>query len=155
MSWRSIVDAWVTELVSNVPELAPPTIVHRYAPWSVENLALQANERHLAIWPTSEPEVVVGYVASPPSDLATQTFAVLVWEDASAESTRAQDDDAANLAWLELHEAIRYRLYLLANLHLGDAEIMDTHYAGAGFDMGAGVRSMVLTFRVRVPIAYV
>lgn len=151
--WADVVDAWVEDLTANVDGLADVK-EHRYAPWSVENLGTVTNERHLAIWPHSEPDVVEGYAASPQMDLATERYSILVWEDASEDSSRRMDNEQANMDWLDLHEAIRDRLYELNNRSLGDPQIMDTRYQGVVFGVSGSQRVMELRFQVRVPRVY-
>jgi hypothetical protein len=155
MTWTEIVDAWVTELQNTVPGLAD-AVVHRYASWSVEALVAERGERHLAIWPEAEAESLEGLTtgAGGGSDLATQSYVVLAWEDASTEGGRLMDDDTANAAWLDLHEAIRARFLTSANLRLGSSAIMDTRYRAAAFDMVGLVRTMALRFTVRLPLTW-
>ncbi len=150
--FSAIVDAWVTELVANVSGLST-AIQHKYAPWSPEQLFAQAGERHLAVWPESEPEAVEGLTVTG-DDLATQLYVVLVWEEAAATDGRLQEDDTADLAWLTLAEAIRARFYLSANRALGSNQIMDTRYRGLSFGRPGDMRSMQLVFRVRIPHLY-
>lgn len=154
MTFKSICDAWMTELTTNVAGLTTAK-QHLYAPWSPEALYAEAGERHVAVWPQGDPEVVQGLVAGTlPAELATQSFAILCWEDAGADLVRRQDDDTANAAWLALYEAIRARLYVQANARLGDAQIMDTHYRGGVLDSSDTKRVLSLRFEVRVPIAF-
>lgn len=152
MTWTAIDDAWVTELTTNVAGLTS-AIVHKHASWSVEALTAERGERHLAIWPEDEAESLEGLTTGP-ADLATQNFVVLVWEDASTESGRLMDDDTANAAWLDLHEAIRARFLTTANIRLGSSAIMDTRYRGAAFDMVGLVRTMAMRFTVRLPLTW-
>jgi hypothetical protein len=148
------VDAWVEELTATVDGLADVK-EHRYAPWSVENLGAVTNERHLAVWPAGEPETTIPYLAgAPPADLATQKFIIAVWEDASAESTRRMDDDQANLDWLDLHEAIRDRLYDLDNQHLGWDQSANVRYQGVVFDVVGSLRVMVITFNTEAFLVF-
>lgn len=150
--FSSVCDAWLTELQTNVTGLDTTTIpsnrVHLYAPYSFESLSAERAERHLAIWPDGEPETVEGLL-SDGSDLGSQAYTILIWEDASAESARGFDDDTANLAWLTLFEAVRDRLYRSANLRLGSALIMDTKYQGGQFAAAGSNRVMRVSFRVR------
>lgn len=151
---QTICDAWMTELTTHVAGLADAK-QHLYAPWSPEALYAETGERHIAVWPQGDPELVQGLVAgSPPADLATQSFAILAWEDASVDSSRRQDDDTANAAWIALYEAIRARLYVQANARLGDAQIMDTHYRGGVLDAQDTKRVLSLRFEVRIPISF-
>jgi hypothetical protein len=152
VTWTAVVDAWATELTTNVTGLNS-AIVHKYASWSVEALVAERGERHLAVWPESEAEAVEGLTTAP-SDLATQSYVVLVWEDASTEGGRLQDDETADAAWLDLHEAIRARFLRTANVRLGSSAIMDTRYRGAAFDMVGLVRTIALRFTVRLPLSY-
>lgn len=149
-----IVDAWVEKLQTTVPELVDAK-THGYASWSLEALSALVNERHLAVWPQAEPEVVAGYLAgSPPADLSTQTFSILVWEDASEESVRRMDNEQANLDWLDLHEAIRDQLYDLNNQHLGDPLASNIRYKGAAFDVAGAMRVMQIQFTTEVVLSF-
>lgn len=152
MTWGAVVDAWVEELTDSIPAL-DGVIVHLYASWSLEELFASTGERHLAVWPASEAEVATG-MTTQPADVAVQAYAVLVWEAASAEGSRLKDNQEADLAWLELHEAIRARFYRTANLRLGDPNIVDTRYQGVVFDKVAGYRAMALRFNVRLGLPY-
>jgi hypothetical protein len=153
--FSSVVDAWVTELQTNVTgldsALIPALRVHRYAPWSPEQFDGERGERHLAVYPQTESEAVEPLLTDG-TKLAFQTYTILVWEDASDEVTRGYDDDTANLAWLTLYEAIRARLFELDNIALGSSEIMDTAYAGGEFGVSGPYRYMFLNVRVRVPL---
>jgi hypothetical protein len=152
--WSDVVDAWVTDLQTNVTGLDTTTVpssrVHKYASWSAEELFALSGERHLAVWPAAEPDVTEGLLTDG-SLLATQTYIILVWEDASTTQGRLQDDDTANAAWLTLHEAIRARLLVRANSQKGSSTIMDTRYRGAEFPASGDKRVMALRFEVRVP----
>jgi hypothetical protein len=152
LSWVEVCDAWIDELMLQVPALQE-AIPHRYAPWSTEALFAAPGERHLAVWPEGEAETATPFTTSP-ADLMEQSYAVLVWEDASTETQRRFDDESANADWLKIHEAIRARFHRMDNVRLGDANIMDTRYVGASFDLIGGRRVLAIRFRVRLPITY-
>lgn len=156
--FSDVCDAWLTDLQSNVTGLDTTTIpsdrTHLYAPWSMESMAALASERHLAIWPEGEPDVVSGYVAgSPPSDLAEQSYVITVWEDASAESSRRFDDDTANKAWLTLYEAIRARLYVSTNQDKGQTNSL-TNYKGGTMAMESMTRMLAIRFTKRSVLSF-
>lgn len=149
--YADVCEAWADDLTAHVAELSTATL-HLYAPWSVENLVAGAGERHLAIWPegeaeTAEPMLVDG------SQLATQSYVIVVWEDAAAETARRFDDDAANKAWLDLAEAIRARLKRQGAFQLGSADVMHTAYVGTTFPAAGALRVLIVGMRVRLPLA--
>jgi hypothetical protein len=149
----AICDAWITELQANVTGLDTTTVpsanVHRYAPWSVEAMAANAGERHLAIWPQGEAETIQhATVGQFPGDWITANFLITVWEEAGLESSRLKDDATANAAWLTLHEGIRARLFVQANTNLGVTGGY-TEYHGVSFEMVGEIRVMVVRFSAR------
>lgn len=152
MTFKTVVDAWAFDLQTNVTGLdattIPPAQVHLYTPWAVEALLASAGERHLAIWPEGEPEVVNAAIAGTnPADLAEASYIITVWEDASSDSARSIDDETAAQTWLTLYEAIRDRLYLMTNIQLGSVDA--TRYAGGALDFRAGCRILQIRFRTR------
>lgn len=115
-SWRSGCDAIIALLQAEVPDLAG-AVVHRYAAWSVEELAADG-KRHLACWPISE-------AASPLSQGAhelAQTYRVLVWEDATRPAARRVDDEARAAGLLDLADSVRNVLYHDAHQHIDGSE---------------------------------
>lgn len=153
MTFAGVCDAWLSELQANVTGLDTTTIPadqrHLYTPWAVELGLSTVGERHLAIWPEGEPEVVnPATIGSLSNDLAEQSYLIMVWENASTDSSRLNDDEAAAQTWLTLFEAIRARLYVSANRQLGSVDA--TAYAGGAFDFRAGQRIMQLRFKTRV-----
>lgn len=145
MTAKDIIDAWMDELVETVPELAD-ALPHKYASWSLEKLYAEAGERHIAIWFASDAAATAsaGLVVVP-SSTVVQTYAVVVWE-AVADPERLMDDDAANLAWLRLEEAIRARFMVKANIRLGDASMRQTLYAGSSVPAHSTLRVMEVRF---------
>lgn len=153
MSFASVCEAWATELVTHIDALADAK-VHLYAPWSVENLYAAKGERHLAIWPEADPVSTNPFATgSLPSDLEERRFVIAVWELAAQDVARRMDDDAANLAWLDLAEDIQGRLQVQANTSLGGSG-MQTRFDGVTWDVIALYRSMVVRFHVRFPRSY-
>ena len=152
LAFEDIVDAWVTDLTGNITGLHD-AVTHSYAPWSGELMYAERGERHLAVFPTAEPEVVEGLLTDG-SMLAAQTYTILVWEDTGGDQERLVEDPTADVAWLELYRAIRDRLFLRSNIRLGSTEIMDTRYNGGSFDRSGHLRAMELRFVVRVPLTY-
>lgn len=144
-----ITDYIVADLIDNVPELTD-AIVHKYAPWSAESMSSMAGERHLAVWPAGASETTA-WLTSTAHEL-TQNYLVACWEDSSATGTRRMDDDTANLAWLDLENAVRARFYKTANEFAGGTltvEIMT--YEGVVFGADATrVRSFVVAVEARV-----
>lgn len=148
--FAEVCDAWVDDLTAHVSALSG-SIVHRYAPWSMENLVTEQGERHLAVWPEVDAESTEP-LTTDGSRLSTQTYSIIVWEDAAAESARRFDDDDANRAWLDLAEAIRARLMRQGGIQLGATEIMATDYLGLAFPAAGALRVMNFGVRVRVPL---
>lgn len=151
MSWTQVCDAWIDELVESVPGLEPPVIAHRYAPWSLEQLAASGTARHFAVWPMVDAEGSEGFVSTPSARLS-QTFEVLVWEGVP-DAARLMDDDKADAAWLALQEAIRARFEHAANLvgptAIGqDGTIEQERYVGGSFPAHSHLRVMELRFAV-------
>lgn len=160
MSFVSVTDAWMTELTTNVTGLQVATVPlenrHPYASWSLELLATQAKGRHVAVFPNADAEGAEGWVTAP-TDLDTARYTVLVWEDASGDAARLQDDDTANAAWLALYEAIKARFRVQANTSgataLGGAGIA-VRYRGGTFDMRSSVRVIAIYFETMVAGVY-
>ena len=147
--FSGVVDAWATDLTTNVTGLST-AVVHKYAPWSPEVLYAERGERHLAIWPSAEPEVTEPLLVDG-SVLAEQTYTVLVWEDTAGDAERLVENATDDATWLTLYEGIRARFFLTANNQLGSATIMATRYAGGSFSSSGHLRVMELSFRVAVP----
>lgn len=152
LAFEDVVDDWVTELTTNVSGLSS-AVTHRYAPWSPELLYTESGERHLAVFPTGEPEVVEGATVMG-DDLAAQTYTILVWEDTGGDAERMVEDPTDDEAWLALFRAIRDRFYLAANNQVGSSSIMATRYAGGTFERSGAVRAMEVRFVVRVHHTY-
>jgi hypothetical protein len=139
----------MADLIANTALSAVPVKNrHVYAEWSAELLQAFTDERHVAVYPNGDPEVVHGAtVGSLPSDDVLSSYTIVVWEEAASEATRLYDDDVANAAWLALYEAIRARLYVQANVSLGQTNSY-TRYQGGAFGMKGAVRWMELRFTV-------
>lgn len=150
MTWRAVVDAWVADITGNVDGMAD-VVVHPYAPWSLELLYVERNERHLAVWPEPDAEATTPFTTDG-GQMTEQDYVVVVWEDAGPESSRLIDDDAANGDWLDLAEAIRARFFVAANVRIGDPLIMRTRYMSGTFPAVANLRVMELRFRVQRPL---
>ncbi len=148
MTWRTICDAWIADITTNVPTMAD-VVVHRYAPWSLENLYAEVGERHLAVWPEIEAETMEPFDTSG-GQMVVQDFIAAVWEHVP-DLERAQDDEEADGRWLDLHEAIRARFFVAANVRLGDPLIMRTRPVGGSFPVIGQRRVMEVRFRVQKP----
>lgn len=160
--WETMCAAVATELQANVTGLdtttVPATRLHQLSPWDPEKLVAAAGERHLAVWPAGEPEVLEA-LATGAHELH-QSYVVLVWEDASQTLERQQADDTADAAFLSLHNAVRGRFYLYANERLGGAaiaalgigvQVARVWYAGATFsDVAETVRWFAVRLDVRM-----
>lgn len=150
LAFEDVIDAWVSELTSNVSGLST-AITHKYAPWSTEFLYAERGERHLAVWPNGEPEVVDNLLVDG-STLAEQSYTIAVWEDTGGDAERFVENPTADKAWLALYRGIRDRLYVTANNQLGSSEIMATRYRGGAFDRSGHLRAMEIRFAVAVPL---
>jgi hypothetical protein len=154
----TITDAWMTELTTNVVGLQVATVpvenTHKYASWSVEKLATMANGRHVAVYPNADAETAAPLtVGGNPGDYDTQRYTVLVWEDASIDAARLQDDDTKNAAWLALYEAIKARFRVQANTALGEAGAY-TRYVAGSFDLSGMARVITISFTVQLGRSY-
>lgn len=142
-------DAVITDLQTNIAALTSAT-VHRYAPWNPEELAASAGERHLAVWPMAEAET-----AEPIGNWlheVVQQYAVLVWEDASVDASRLRASEADYASFLDVHQSVRARFYVLANESIGGAEYVQ--YVGTRLaDVPGPVRWFVCQIEARFPKA--
>lgn len=160
MSFASVCVAWMADLTTNVVGLQAATVPvenqHLYASWSVEMLATMANGRHVAVYPNADVETPIALVTEP-ADMDTTRYTVLVWEDASSDVARMQDDDTENAAWLSLYEAVKARFRVKANAagaaSLGGAGNV-CRYVGGSFDLKGMVRLINIQFEVRTPGSY-
>jgi len=148
--WSDVVDAWVTDLTTNVSGLST-AITHKYAPWSPELFYTEADETHIAVWPDLEAETADALLVDG-SRMAEQTYAIAVWEDAMDTQGRLQEDATADAAWLTLAEGIRTRLMRAASFQLGSSSVMSTDYIGTQFDRSGSLRVLRIAFRCRVPL---
>lgn len=133
--WSDIVDAIVDDLTANVAGLADVE-VHRYAPWSPENLQADG-ARHLSVFPLAEGEVaeVVAIGSASGSRRLTKTLAILIWEDSVTQAERQVADEDADRAWLQLHNDVRERFFRESALIMGGVNRLE--YAGAVFGENA------------------
>jgi len=159
MSFVAVCDGWLAELQSGATSglgavtgldttTVPANKTHLYSPVSVERVVADSGERHLAIWPEADPQVVHG-ATTDGSDEITTSYQVMVWQDAAEEMTRSFDDPAVEITWLALYEAIQARLYIRANLAIGEAG-SDVRYEGGVPDARqGGNRIMAVRFSKR------
>lgn len=144
-------DAVISDLQGAVSALsAANATTHRYVPYNPEELQVSAGERHLAVWPMGEAEV-----ADPLANWTLElvaAYAVLVWEDASEESSRGVLDEDATKTFLQLHQDVRARFLLQANESIGGSEL--TRYVGTRFPEALGsVRWFLVQLAVYTPKA--
>jgi hypothetical protein len=138
------VDGIVADLTANVSGLGTAEL-HRYAPWDPEELFAQSGETHLAVWPLADAES--GEPLTSDAHKLIQLYAITVWQDASDSQSRRIHDETATLAFLDIWEATRNRLYKVANEFMGGSEL--SWYQGTTFDPGSGLtRWFAITCRV-------
>ena len=142
---NDVCEAWLLEL-QDVSGLEDAT-THKLASWSSAAMADTTPGRHLAVWPEAEP-FVVGRATTDGGDQITTNYVIAVWEGATAEATRVFDDDGANEDWVALYEAVQDRLYLRANLAIGDTG-SDIHYEGGAFSITGDRREFAIRFSKR------
>lgn len=153
MTLQTVCSGWMTDLCNGNVTGLTDAIQHLYTPWSVEDGYASSGERHIAIWPEAEAESATPLTAgSPPSYLATQSFVIRVWEDASVDSSRLQDDETAASAWLTLAQAIRDRLMVWANIQTGS--VNTTQYGHTTFDFRAEARIFEIRFLTTTTLTY-
>ena len=148
---KAVCDALWLDIQTSVAALTDAH-EHLYAAWSYEKLFAQAGERHISVH-------ILTDTSSPLSTDAhelTQTYEVLCWEDASDDGSRRMDDVDANLAWLELFEAVRARLYIEGNQTLGGTSGVELcWYKGAQFAGSASLRVFSVQVEVKTVAAFV
>jgi hypothetical protein len=146
--FQTTVDAIIADLQANVAAIGtiPAANVHRYGPWDPqEDMASAGDGNHLAVWPSVEgAESATPLTTGPGSDLLEQRYAVSYWEHIGTEGGAGVRDETASAALLTLHNAVRARFYVVANLTLGGAHL--TRYLGSTFPARAtGTRWFTLT----------
>jgi hypothetical protein len=146
--FQTTIDAIITDLRANVAAIGaiPTGNIHRYEPWDPQDLlASPGDGNHLAVWPAVEgAEGARPLTTGPGSDEIEQRFAVSYWEYIGVEGGAGVRDEAATAALLTLHNAVRARFYIIANIQLGGAHM--TRYLGTSFPQRAsGVRWFTLT----------
>ena len=146
MTMQSVCDAWLTKLLT-VSGLST-AITHLYAPYSLEAVQASAGERHLAIWPEGEPDVATAFLAgSPPSDKIKTSYVILVWEDASAETSRTIRRRRREHRMAHPVRSHRAELYDLDNISLGQTNTI-TRYVGGNLDRQGTNRYLAVRFTV-------
>jgi len=146
VTFQSVCDAWMTELTVHIPGLSDAT-QHLYESWSSAAVADSTPGRHIAVWPEGDPESRRQFTTDG-ADEVTASYQVMVWEGATAATTRVAEDIDAAAAWLALYEEVKGRFYLKANLGLGDTG-SDVHYEGGKFDQKADKRVFAIRFTKR------
>lgn len=137
---QDIVDAVVADLTGNVDALREAS-VHRYAPWNPEELFANVGDRHLAVWPVADQVEQRNVLTSDAHEL-NQVYVILIWENASDAQSRRVADEAADLAFIEMWEAVRDRFYEESNQWLGGTE--RTWYTGSRWADASGTNRWVL-----------
>jgi hypothetical protein len=146
--FQTTCDAIIADLQANVAVIGaiPAANVHRYEPWDPQDMmASPGDGGHLAVWPAIEgSETTRPLTTGPGSDELEQRYAVSYWENIGTEGGVSVRDEAATMALLTLHNAVRARFYVVANIQLGGAHM--TRYLGTTFPARAtGVRWFTLT----------
>lgn len=145
--FETFCDALATDLTGNVTGLTTlaAEVIHKLDPWAPEQLRPDG-QRHLAVWPAGERAGPAERAAAEGMELyeLTKTYLVLVWEDASLESSRGTTDYPAAQAWMQLHNDIRAR-FRGVNRGMGGNRLVE--YQGVAFGAAAGglVRWMLIT----------
>lgn len=151
MTFKEVCDYWVADLTANVGGLAPPTITHRYAPWSPELLySERSGERHLAVYPELDAETAVGLTVIG-DRLGTQTYALLVWENATDSQGRLVENVDRDAAWLLLAEQVKDRVMDRDGVGSGTTTVMSTQYAGTTFQRTGEHRVFTVEIVCAVP----
>lgn len=155
MSWEGICQGWADDLVREVP-LPASSRIHLYAPWSPELFHAAVGETHVAVFPLGDGMESVAPLATGmlPTDLITTLFEADVWVGAAAEDSRLVEDQAADLAWLQLAQDVRARFYVQANGRIGEPHAMDTRYRGSRVGTINGCRFLSVSFAVRWSLAF-
>ena len=153
MSFREVCERWAHDLSSNVAELTDAKI-HLYASWSVETLTAELGEINLAVWPEPSPQKIEPLATgSPPSDMVTTIYVVLIWKNAELDTSRFTDDQDAAGAWLDLAEQVLGRLRVFANTSMGSPSGL-TKVAGISWDLSGGMWTLSAAFTVRAPVSF-
>ena len=146
--FQTTCDAIIADLRANVAAIGaiPAANIHRYEPWDPQDMqASPGDGNHLAVWPAIEgTEAARPLTTGPGSDLLEQRFAVSYWEHIGTEGGAGVRDEVASAALFTLHNAVRARFYIVANIQIGGA--FDTRYLGSTLPSKAtGVRFFTLT----------
>lgn len=152
--FSDVCDAWMTNLITLSGLTAVPAERrHKYTPWSVESTAAAVGERHIAIWPTGDPEVAEPLTADG-SLLGAQAYTVLIWENIGSDTARRVDDETAAASWLTLYETVRTSMLTRTNWQLGSSTIMPhCPYVGGSLDRVGDSRVMSLNMKLVVPLS--
>jgi hypothetical protein len=120
--FQTFCDAVMTELVTNVTTLSTLGTAlqqHKLAPWDPEALAADLGKPHLAVWPIGEePELATPFTADGGAQIE-QRYRVLYWEHIGEEGAQGIQNPVRSAALLTLHNAVRARFFLKANVRLG------------------------------------
>lgn len=146
--YSTVCDAIIDDLRNNVPGLVdvPDRNIHRYSPWSPEELVADGG-KHLAVWPAGE-----GAESAEPmttgSHMLNQVYAILWWESSGIEAPRLVGDEDGAATLLDLHNAIRARIYRDEFQTIGGSDRV--WYVGTDFPEQVGqVRGFQIGLSVR------
>lgn len=138
-------DAVAADLLTNVQALSAlgSEQVHLYLPVPEDEVAL-GQERHLGVW-------LVGDTTAPLSSDSherTQVYQVSVWENMAESGGRLAQDVVADLAFLDLYDAVLGRFYKIANEMLGGMELSWPGTAALGSSSGF-IRRLVINLETK------
>lgn len=146
--YETVCSAIADDLRNNVAGLVEvkESNVHLLAPWSAQELAADG-EKHLAVWPVGE-NAESAEPLTTGSHMLNQGFAILYWESSATEAPRLVEDQVGAAALLDLHNAIRARIYRDAFQTIGSSD--RAWYVGTSFpEQVSRVRGFQISLSVR------
>lgn len=146
--WEIVTDAIIADLRDNVPSLVEvkESNIHRLAPWSPQELTADG-ERHLAVWPAPG-DAEIAEPMTTDAHMLNQVYIILYWESSGTEGPRLVGDEAGAATLLDLHNAVRDRIYRMSFQTIGASDrvwYIDTSFPEVvsrvrGFEIRLSVR---------------
>ena len=147
---QAICDYIYNDLATNVGGITDAK-KHLYVPWSRDTRSAKQGARHISVHINTEE---VPEFTTQARELL-EHVEVLVWEDAVDTGARRTDDNAADLAFIQLWEAIRARFFSFTTWTLGNMALVEScRYMGTQFSTDASTRAMSLILEVRTIDAF-